>query len=239
MISLSQEWAILSRHMYGQEFIDGLAEFFRQQEIRELLECGCGDGHVLKGLAEHGFHVVGIDASSEMISMALEHNQHPDIRYQQLNWLSLYMIDPTFDCVMCRGNSLTQCVSWERQQFDPHTAEKYLVKSLDLMFGKLNPGGLLYLDTISQKETDNEGGEVEFNFENFYLEGKIKHDWKTRTRRTSGRGLINGEEFSVTSCSYLIKPQEMIDLIRLYNPSKIWTPNIPHETNYQVICARK
>lgn len=239
MISLSQEWAILSKHMYGQEFINGLAEFFKQQGIKELLECGCGDGHVLRGLAEKGFTGIGIDASPEMISMALQYNQHPNIRYQQLNWLDLEQITRTFDCVMCRGNSLTSCVSWEKEKFDPEEAKKALTKSLELMFGKLNQGGLLYIDTVSQNEINNKGMQVYFDVKNFKLIGKTEHDWKRRIRRTYGKGIINGEEFLGEGFSYLIRPDEMRNLLQSFNPSWVWTPDIKYETNYRVICARK
>ena len=55
MMSLSEEWALLSREMYGQKFIDELAEFLQKQKVRTILECGCGDGYVLNGLAQKGF----------------------------------------------------------------------------------------------------------------------------------------------------------------------------------------
>ena len=239
MISLSQEWAILSRYFYGQEFIDELAEFLKREKINELLECGCGDGNVLRGLAEKGFHGLGIDTSSEMISMALKYNQHPNIIYQKLNWLDLEKITRNFDCVMCRGNSLTSCVSWEKQEINQEEAKKAITKSLELMFEKLNPWGLFYLDTISQREIDNNGGELEFHYPNLYLKARIEYDWHRRIRRTFGQGVVNGEQFSGGSYSYLIRPQEMMDLVKSFHPSKIWSQNLAHEINYQVICVRK
>jgi SAM-dependent methyltransferase len=239
MISLSQEWAILSRYFYGQEFIDELAEFLKREKINELLECGCGDGNVLRGLAEKGFYGLGIDTSSEMISMALKYNQHPNIIYQKLNWLDLEQISKNFDAVMCRGNSLASCISWETEDFNPDKAYSSLQKSLCLMFNKLKNGGLLYLDTVSQREIDNNGGEVEFNFDKFYLKGKIEYDWKTRTRKAYGQGIINGEFFSGGASSYLIRPEELEDLLKSFNPPYIWRPELKNEINYQVICAKK
>ena len=41
MMSLSKEWALLSRAMYGQDFIEELSEFLKGQKVKTILECGC------------------------------------------------------------------------------------------------------------------------------------------------------------------------------------------------------
>ena len=69
MISLSKEWAILSRVMYGEKFHQELSDFLKKNNVKTILECGCGDGNVLKGLAKRGFIGLGIDNNVEMIQM--------------------------------------------------------------------------------------------------------------------------------------------------------------------------
>ena len=79
MISLSQEWVLLSKARYGEKFIDELARFLKKRNVKTIFECGCGDGYILYGLAERGFKGVGIDSNSEMISFARKNQSHKNI----------------------------------------------------------------------------------------------------------------------------------------------------------------
>ena len=85
MISLSKEWALLSKAMYGEKYIDELADFLRNNKVHSVLECGCGNGDVIRGLAERGFRGVGIDNDKEMILMAKRENPHQNIKYQLMD----------------------------------------------------------------------------------------------------------------------------------------------------------
>ena len=152
-MSLSKEWALLSRAMYGQKFIDELAEFFRKNNIKTILECGCGDGNVLYGLAKRGFRGIGIDEDSEMIQMANQEHSHPNITYIRLDWLNLGKISEQYDCVMCRGNSLSYVLNWGKDKKTPfEIIIKSIAKSISLMFDRLKPNGLLYTDTVRQED---------------------------------------------------------------------------------------
>lgn len=238
-MSLSKEWALLSRAMYGQEFIEELSGFLQEQKVGTILECGCGDGYILQGLARRGFSGVGIDASSEMIALALKSNQHLGITYRQMNWLDIKDIEEQFDAVVCRGNSLSVAASWGRQEIDIEKAKKKIEESIGLFFQKLKNGGLLYVDTISQREMDEGGGEVEIKTENINLIGRIEYDWENKTRRTYGSGRVFGEDFSGGSIGYLLTPSELEGTVRSFNPVRVWKPKLIHEVNYDVICARK
>ncbi|UZE93993.1 MAG: class I SAM-dependent methyltransferase [Candidatus Pacearchaeota archaeon] len=241
MISLSREWISVSKAIYGQEFIDELAEFLRQQKVKIILECGCGGGHILHGLVNKGFYGLGIDSNKEMINHALRNYKNLNIKYKQMNWLNIDELKENFDAVICRGNSLVFVTSWEKkkQDFDPNVAKDCLVKSINKFFEKIRDGGLLYVDTISQIEINNNGGPIEFKTEKIQLKGKIEYDWKRRIRYIYGGGKVNGKEFYGSSTSYLITPKELEDIIKTFNPSAIWTPELVHEKDYHVICARK
>jgi len=240
MISLSREWAALSRAMYGQEFIDELANLLRENKVRTILECGCGDGHILRGLAEQGFVGVGIDTSLEMIALALKNNQHFNISYEQMNWLDIAdKIKAQFDAVMCRGNSLSAVSSWDNPAINPLEARKKIEESVGLFFERLKKGGLLYVDAVSQSEADRIGRVIEIKAEGVDLRGKIEYDLQNRTRRVFGEGKVLGEDFEGGSVSYLLMSDELEGIVRKLNPSHVWRPKLEHEINYDLVCAVK
>ncbi len=235
MISLSREWAMLSRAIYGQEFIDELAEFLRKNGVKTILECGCGDGYILHGLAERDFSGLGIDSDPEMIEMALQENTHPSIGFKQMDWLDLYALKKSYDSVICRGNSLSNASTWkkEKSEFDTRTARDSIIKSIAEFFKKIKNGGLLYLDTISMPEID------EVNVGNIHLMGEIEYDWERKMRCIHGGGRLGDEDFYGGSVSYLLLPEELQEMIKLHKPSRIWSPKFEHEKIYHVICAKK
>lgn len=248
MMSLSMEWALLSREMYGQAFIDELGDFFDAHNVRTILECGCGDGYVLHGLAKKGFHGVGIDASFEMISLALAEHTHPNLSYLQMNWLGICpsqdWMCPTelkqkFDAVMYRGNSLQYVASWGKESIKPEDSRRKIEKSVELFFQKIKEGGMLYVDTCSQAEVERNGGPVEISTPNYQLTGTVEYDWKRMERRVFGSGKAFGQDFRGGSASYLLTPLELERIVRRENPSVVWTPELKEEKNYHIMCARK
>lgn len=239
-MSLSKKWALLSRAMYGQKFTEELSKFLKRQKVKTILECGCGDGNVLFGLAKKGFSGVGIDGCSEMIKIANQEHSHPNISYRILNWLDLERISSQYDCVMCRGNSLSYVLSWGKIKQEPaEIVTSSVVKSISLMFDRLKPKGMLYTDTVRQEDIDLGNKEIELKFPNVSLKGKIEYDLKRRIRRTYGRGTLFGEEFYGGQESIFIPPSELEKLLQDHNPVKIWQPLLIYEKNYQIICCRK
>jgi SAM-dependent methyltransferase len=238
-MSLSKEWALLSREMYGSEFVDELTEFLQKQNVRTILECGCGDGYVLQGLAKKEFWGVGVDASPEMVALALENHQHPNISYKQMSWLNIGDLGGQFDAVICRGNSLSAVASWGSEHLNLDEARKKIEESIDIFFQKLKFGGLLYLDTCSQEELDKKGGDVEIKTPNIQLMGKIEYDLQRMERRVFGSGTVFGEYFSGGSTSYLLTPKELESIVTTYSPSVVWHPKLVNERNYDIICAKK
>ncbi len=238
-ISLSEEWIALSRAMCGQELINELAEFLQNQKIKTILECGCGDGYILHGLAKNGFKGLGIDSNDKMIETALQNNTHKNIDYRKMNWLDIGKLREDYDAVMCRGNSLILVDNWEKSSFNKNELRANIEKSVELFFNKTKKEGLIYIDTISQREINSNGGKIELKSGDVDLKGEIKYDWDNRIRIMYGGGKVNEEDFSGCSISYLITPNELEGIIRSFNPSEIFKPNLKHEKMYEVICARK
>lgn len=240
MMSLSKEWALLSRAMYGQEFIEELSKFLKNQRVETVLECGCGDGNVLQGLAKKGFRGLGIDGDSEMIQIAMEEHSHPNIAYSHLNWLDLAKVHNQYDCLMCRGNSLSYVLHWGKSNSpSSNKIRSAIKKSLDLMLSKVKSGGLLYVDCVKQEEIDEGSKDIELVYPNVYLKARIDYDLKRRIRRTYGEGVLQGERYCGGGESIFISPQELEKMVKEHKPSRVWHPNLKHEINYHVICAKK
>jgi trans-aconitate methyltransferase len=80
-------------------FVHGLAsgvlEWLNAQMGEFILDLGCGDGQLTQRLAATGAHVLGVDASPEMVAAARERG----IEAEQANAESLPFHDGTFDAV--------------------------------------------------------------------------------------------------------------------------------------------
>jgi len=231
MISLSKEWSLTSRTMYGQEFIDELATFLKKYNIKTILECGCGDGHILNGLAKKGFICLGIDSNKEMIDLALK---HPIASFKQINWLNIGNLNKCFDAIICRGNSLAAVVSWGKSHLNPLEAKKKIEESIRLFFSKLKKNGLLYLDTCSGKDAGN----VEIKIRDINLKGKVEYNWDKMERRVYGKGEVLGEYFNNGCVSYILTTDELERILKKYSP-KVFRINLINEKNYNIICAIK
>jgi 2-polyprenyl-6-hydroxyphenyl methylase/3-demethylubiquinone-9 3-methyltransferase len=78
----------------------------RQLQCQEWIDAGCGAGTLARYLADKGCNVLGVDASSEMISAARQAAQpaeHPErVRFQQIETIAALPIhDSSFDGVLC------------------------------------------------------------------------------------------------------------------------------------------
>lgn len=239
MISLSKAWAHISRELYGKEFLDELAELLQKQGVKKILECGCGDGYILHGLAQRGFNGFGIDLNEEMIALGLKDHQHTNISYQIMNWQDAQKLSEQFDAVICRGNSLPHIVSWEHNYLNPEKTREGIGRSIQQFFEKLREGGLLYLDTCSQYELDKKGRNIEIDTKKVRLSGSISYDNDKRIRIVAGRGIILGKPFEGRSTSLVITPDELESMVRSYSPSVVWRPKLISERNYDIVCAVK
>lgn len=99
---------------------------------QRVLDVGCGAGHLANKVRRMGAHVLGIDASEEMITLAQD--QYPDIRFRQLAAKELFRLEETdFDAAMAVMVFL--CMD-QRESLE---------QSLAQICGKLKPGGRLII----------------------------------------------------------------------------------------------
>lgn len=244
-ITLSEEWAELSAELCGPEFVKSLGGFFKSNHIRTLLECACGDGHVLRGIARDIERGVGIDTDDYLIQRARGRNQEANLIFKKMDILEMGKNDQLnnkFDAVMLRGNSITAIGAWgtNKETFNAKRCEEMIPVVLMAMWDKLEKGGLLYLDVTKQKDIDNGNETLHLDLGNVHLVGEVAIDVERKRRDAFGYGTVNGKPFRGGSSSYLLGPHELKEiLMELLHPEEIWIPGDIHDAVYEVICARK
>jgi SAM-dependent methyltransferase len=80
---------------FVHELAGGVLEWLNAQIGEFVLDLGCGDGKLTQRLAATGAHVLGVDASADMVAAARERG----IEAEQANAESLPFHDATFDAV--------------------------------------------------------------------------------------------------------------------------------------------
>jgi trans-aconitate methyltransferase len=94
----TQTWDPLTYERNGS-FVHGLAggvlEWLNAQPGEYILDLGCGDGHLTQRIADCGAHVLGVDASAEMVAGA----RGRGVEAEQANAEALPFRDATFDAV--------------------------------------------------------------------------------------------------------------------------------------------
>lgn len=122
---MAQTWDPQAYERNGA-FVHGLAagvlEWLNAQVGEFVLDLGCGDGQLTQRILATGAHVLGVDASPEMIEAARERG----IEAEQANAESLPFRDATFDAVLSNA-----ALHWIRDQ-DAMLAQVHRV---------LKPGG--------------------------------------------------------------------------------------------------
>src|SRR5579859_867308 len=107
---MAQTWDPLAYERNGA-FVHGLAggvlEWLNAQRGEFILDLGCGDGQLTHRLAATGAHVLGVDASAEMVAAARERG----IEAEQANAELLPFHDGTFDAVFSNA-----ALHWVRNQ---------------------------------------------------------------------------------------------------------------------------
>lgn len=84
------------KHDFVSKFGGSLVDLLAPQKNEGILDVGCGTGDLAHEIAAHGTHVLGIDASHDMIITAQQ--KYPDITFQTMDATALHMTNQ-FDAV--------------------------------------------------------------------------------------------------------------------------------------------
>ena len=85
-----------SRHAFVAEYGRGVIDLLEPQAGERILDVGCGTGALTHLIAQAGAHVVGFDASSDMIAKARE--QYPGIQFDVKD-VTDFAYDAPFDAI--------------------------------------------------------------------------------------------------------------------------------------------
>lgn len=130
---VAEEYTTRIFHELEQKPLDRelLGDFARaMQGAGEVVEVGCGPGHVARYLRERGVTIRGIDLSVRMIEKARQMN--PEIEFEQGDMTALQAQDSTW----------AGCVAFYSLI---HFPPAQLVAVLGELYRVLKPGGLLFL----------------------------------------------------------------------------------------------
>ncbi len=154
-----------------------------------ILELNCGTGEDARYFFEKGHRVLATDISSEMIKVAKEKHQNPNIRFQEkdITKITSETFSEKFDLIFSNFGGLN-CLS-------PQELEKFISVSYSL----LNPNGKMALVIMPKFCL----------WERFYfiLKGKFK---KAKRRNTNDAVLVNVEGVKVSTWYY--NPKEVVSL---------------------------
>lgn len=106
----TQTWDPLTYERNGafvHELAGGVLEWLDPQPGEYVLDLGCGDGHLTQRIADSGAHVLGVDASAEMVAAARERG----IEAEHAKAEQLPFRDGTFDAVFSNA-----VLHWVRDQ---------------------------------------------------------------------------------------------------------------------------
>lgn len=141
--SLAYKYDALTQDVPYDKWVNYYEKIFRKfkQSPKIVLDFGCGTGSIACKMAEHGYEMIGVDASSEMLSIACEKaydmQNKPLFLCQKMQNLDLY---GTIDAAVSSLDSMNYIT--KKQDF---------IKAVERVSLFLNPKGLFLFDMKSEK----------------------------------------------------------------------------------------
>jgi ubiquinone/menaquinone biosynthesis C-methylase UbiE len=114
------------------EFVDSV---LKKYQINELLELGCGSGHLAQLLMKKGYKITGIDLYEEMLQIARK--RMPGVEFVQQDIRNL-KFDRKFYGIIAMGRMFTYM-----------TTDEDVEQSFHSIASCLNPGGIFLFDNFS------------------------------------------------------------------------------------------
>ncbi len=138
--ALAPFYAALNSEVDYEGMADFLSSIFKKHfdgEVKDVLDLGCGSGNVTLPLSRHGYGMVGVDISEEMLSEAREKDENADVLWllQDMRSFELYGTVEATVCTLDGINHLTSAAD--------------VKKCLALVHNYLVPNGIFVFDVNS------------------------------------------------------------------------------------------
>jgi len=218
-ISLAEIWDICVKKIYDRKgYIKSLDALLKREGIERIIDPACGTGDPSLELLNLGYSVEFSDSNEEMLEQFYKNSKYK-IRSKLIDWrdLSKYYKNE-FDFVLVRSNSLTYAISWSKKDLNPDEARKAIFESVKNFYQILRENGILYVDLYSEDEKPHTRnmGLIVVNDNVEIWEWIIKYDWQSRIRhwKIIREDLLSKEKMEQYSLSYLIKHQELINMLK-------------------------
>ena len=140
----------------SESFLDDeLNRFAELAPGKKVLDVGCGPGNYSYMLSKRGFDVVGIDMSEKMVEIAKK--KFSDIPFKHMDMTNLEFPSNTFDAV------------WSSASFI-HVPKEMAFTTLFGFHRVLKPKGILFLNTMKEREGTSKSGFYGGRYFEFYTE---------------------------------------------------------------------
>jgi trans-aconitate methyltransferase len=116
------------KHSFVFQYGESLLELLNAKPGEQVLDLGCGTGHLTNDIAKHGASVVGMDASKEMIAKAKY--EYPGIDFR-VDDAASFSVEEPFDAVFSNA-----ALHWVKRADD----------AIKCVFDALKPGGRFVVD---------------------------------------------------------------------------------------------
>ncbi len=247
-MNIAELWNISIGLMYDEKYVKSLDSFLKQKGVKTIIDVSGGTGFPSLELKKLGWNITYSDGNEVMFKFFKDKLSNSKIKmpYYLINWLELSQrINQKFDVCLCRGNSLIYVDSWVKDNV-PKEAKNNIKKSLMEFYKILKIGGFLYVDLTNEKEFNKleypiteDFGEIVLDNKKINLKWEIYHDYKKRIRKINNLVDVNGKKQELVYSSYLLKHEELINMLREVGFKKIEKLNLDGENNYNVFIAYK
>ena len=177
----------------------GILKIFEKHSIRDglVVDLGCGSGVWARILTDHGYEVLGIDISPEMLRIARREASKARFRRESLLEAKL----PLCSAVTALG----ECVNY---LFDPKNNAKHLERLFRRVHSALEPGGVFVFDVAGPERSADAAAQRFFTGDDWALLLAIERKKDVLTRKMT--------IFRKIGMRY--RRSEEVHKVRLYTP---------------------
>lgn len=139
------------------DYIEKLFDIHLKNKPELIADIGCGTGTVCNIMHDRGYDMIGIDASSDMLNVAMKKSGDKNILYLNQNMVNFELYG-TVDVILCLLDSVNYLI--EDGEIDAFFA---------LCNNYLNPGGILIFDINTVYKFENVLSNNIYNYEDDQL----------------------------------------------------------------------